>query len=259
MSFARSKDHQLTNWRGLATFVMILISLQNATAEALTRLCSSESLRSTTYYVPAERDFKKRSDFIAAVKIQGSGVRRDGRLQRYNGRVEKLRNGCTTAIGASGRCLMPFFSIAGDTSSRWGNHMGDIIFVPELKGKKVRLPNGRVIIHPGLFIIDDHGSAIRGKNRFDFFTGTMSPKDKNNAFTSYRGRHRSKLAFDDQAPISMVDRHVCDKTVEVIHRTRRNMANYQKAYDLIQKAYNGTNDPAQVVLLLASRAHEGQR
>ncbi len=60
--------------------------------------------------------------------------------------------------------------------------MGDLIEMPEMKGKEVLLPNGRKMIHPGFFRVEDRGSEILGVGRFDFFTGRLSPRSPRNSF-----------------------------------------------------------------------------
>ena len=53
------------------------------------------------------------------------------------------------------------------------------IFVNKLKGLK--LPNGET--HSGFMIVRDRGGAIKGANRFDFYTGILDYRDEKNPFT----------------------------------------------------------------------------
>lgn len=71
-------------------------------------------------------------------------------------------------------CLEPYYSVAADLSIY---NLGDVIFMPILKG--VKLPNGKV--HDGYVIVRDSGQKIKGKGRFDFFTG-FAAVNKNNVF-----------------------------------------------------------------------------
>ena len=71
-------------------------------------------------------------------------------------------------------CLEPYYSVAADLSIY---NLGDVIYMPILKG--VKLPNGK--IHDGYVIVRDSGQKIKGRGRFDFFTG-FSPVNKDNAF-----------------------------------------------------------------------------
>lgn len=170
---------------------------------------SANRVSSTSYFVPHRNNYKTRAAFVRDVKMQGTGTLSNGTVLRYNGKTQKLPKGCNTAVGASGHCLLPFFSIAADAIR--GNHrrkgsykMGDVIFIPELQGKMVTLPNGTTITHPGLFVVDDVGSDIKGKNRFDFFTGNMSPNNKKNVFGYY-------------GELGMSDRNSCNKTFSVLN------------------------------------------
>lgn len=150
----------------------------------------------SVYYVPSRSDFHSFDSFKRAVKMQGTGDLGDGKVYRYNGKVERLPQGCQTAVGARGNCLIPFISIAADNSIY---SLGDIIYIPELKGKVIRLPSGEQFEHPGYFVVDDVGVAIRGANRFDFFTGNMSPNDKDNAFGYASSNQLDKLLMTDKS------------------------------------------------------------
>lgn len=85
------------------------------------------------------------------------------------------RNRCPFGYGARGICLDPFFTVAADLTI---HKLGDVIFVPSIKG--VKLPNGEV--HDGYLIVRDKGGAIKGKNRFDFFTSYFTSRRKENPF-----------------------------------------------------------------------------
>lgn len=142
-----------------------------------------------------------------SVNVEGSGIcdGSDSRCSKnyvlhYTGVVE--RNKCpqyfgeaTTQAGGplkpgevsidpnakagDANCLVPFFSVAGDS----GYPRGTIIEVPELKGHTVYLPpNGTPVKHPGFFMVQDRGIAIWGRNRFDFFTGSYEQRDSKNIF-----------------------------------------------------------------------------
>ncbi|WP_413294603.1 3D domain-containing protein [Bdellovibrio sp. HCB185ZH] len=78
------------------------------------------------------------------------------------------RQGCKTGRGKAGTCIIPFISIAADEDH---NRMGTIISMPGMHGKKVKLPNGKIVSHPGYFLIEDTGGAVQGRNKFDFFVG----------------------------------------------------------------------------------------
>jgi 3D (Asp-Asp-Asp) domain-containing protein len=72
-------------------------------------------------------------------------------------------------------CLDPYFTVAADLKF---HRPGDVIFVPKLVG--VGLPSGHK--HNGYLVVRDKGRAIKGADRFDFFSGTDSWKSVDNPF-----------------------------------------------------------------------------
>ncbi len=167
----------------LISFCLGMLTAVNAIARNYPiRYCansSKQNVSSSIYYVPNRSDFKSLSAFKKAVRMQGTGTLSEGRVLRYNGKTQKLPAGCSTAVGKAGKCLLPFFSIAADPRY---HKMGEIIFIESMKDRMIKLPNGQTFKHPGFFVVDDTGKAIKGRNRFDFFTGSMKPSDVNNAF-----------------------------------------------------------------------------
>ncbi|PIS10024.1 MAG: hypothetical protein COT73_11470, partial [Bdellovibrio sp. CG10_big_fil_rev_8_21_14_0_10_47_8] len=70
--------------------------------------------------------------------------------------------------------------------------LGGVIFVPAAGG--LNLGNGR--IHNGFFVIRDSGGGIKGKGRFDFFTGLYSDTSKKNPFRQLNlGDRNSRMPF----------------------------------------------------------------
>lgn len=100
-----------------------------------------------------------------------------GRKYGSNYYMRVDRSICPWGVGQENLCLQPFMSIAADPRFY---RSGDIIFVPAIAARKLRLPNGQ--IHPGYFMVSDTGSAIRGLGRFDFFTGAYDAFAKDNPF-----------------------------------------------------------------------------
>lgn len=151
---------------------------------------------STVYFVPHVDDYCPTEDpceeFIEQVKLQGSGTLPGNKILTYTGEVVST-GACETAFGASGKCLKPYISVAADPLFY---KMGDIIEMPAMKGVVLTLPNGKTMIHPGYFIVDDTGAAVRGRNRFDFFTGPYGMNDPANAFGS---RSLKRLRFHDRS------------------------------------------------------------
>lgn len=83
---------------------------------------------------------------------------------------------CPWGLGVSQACLDPYYTIAADMRY---HKAGEVIYVDKIKGLK--LPNGE--IHSGFLIIRDRGGAIKGPDRFDFFTGFYSDRHTENPFT----------------------------------------------------------------------------
>ena len=109
-----------------------------------------------------------------------------------NGRhlfVKVNQNRCPFGYGARGLCLDPFYTIAADLTI---HKLGDVIFVPSVKGLK--LPNGEV--HDGHFIVRDKGGAIKGRNRFDFFTSYFTSRNLSNPLLALNlGNPNARVKF----------------------------------------------------------------
>lgn len=104
---------------------------------------------------------------------------------------------CPFGYGVKSSCLDPYFSVAADLSIY---RAGDVIFVPRLIG--VRMPNGE--IHDGFLVIRDSGGKIKGRGRFDFFTGFYNHLDKENVlarlgFSDSRHRYEYRIANPSEA------------------------------------------------------------
>lgn len=172
-------------------------------------MCRNDIASSTTYFIPKMSDYCQGSTpcprFRKQVRLQGSGTMPGGKLLTYNGKKIDMGS-CETSFGASGNCLIPFISVAADPHYY---QMGDIIQMPALRGKLIHLPNGKTMIHPGFFIVQDTGGAIRGPNRFDFFTGSYNFNNHDNDFGIY-----------GSAATQMTDKGDCDsrKQFTVVRR-----------------------------------------
>ena len=104
------------------------------------------------------------------LKLEGSGILRDGRVLNYDGECNYGMGTCfkTLALdqhplgaGVQGRPLVPFRSIAVDPRFI---PIGATVYVPELVG--VLLPDGTR--HDGCLRADDMGGAIK-EHKLDFF------------------------------------------------------------------------------------------
>ncbi|MGZ3426958.1 MAG: 3D domain-containing protein [Polyangia bacterium] len=110
------------------------------------------------------------SAFIFELKLEGSGILRDGRVLNYDGECNYGMGTCfkTLALeqhplgaGVQGRPLEPFRSIAVDPRFI---PIGATVYVPELVG--TLLPDGTR--HDGCLRADDMGGAIK-EHKLDFF------------------------------------------------------------------------------------------
>jgi 3D (Asp-Asp-Asp) domain-containing protein len=110
------------------------------------------------------------SAFVFELKLEGSGILRDGRVLNYDGECNYGMGTCfkTLALeqhplgaGVQGRPLEPFRSIAVDPRFI---PIGATVYVPELVG--VLLPDGTR--HDGCLRADDMGGAIK-EHKIDFF------------------------------------------------------------------------------------------
>lgn len=89
---------------------------------------------------------------------------------------KEVEEKCPYGYGVKNICLDPYYTVAADIDY---HKAGEVIFVEAVKGTK--LPNGEV--HDGFFIVRDRGGAIKGANRFDFYTGLLHYKNEDNPFT----------------------------------------------------------------------------
>jgi 3D (Asp-Asp-Asp) domain-containing protein len=110
------------------------------------------------------------SAFVFELKLEGSGVLRDGRILNYDGECNYGMGTCfkTLALeqhplgaGVQGRPLEPFRSIAVDPRYI---PIGAPVYVPELVG--ITMPDGTR--HDGCLRADDMGGAIK-EHKLDFF------------------------------------------------------------------------------------------
>ncbi len=118
--------------------------------------------------------------FATSLRLQGSGLLRDGKLVQYtglcSGRLPKKggiaclkgrlvnQRRYPLGRGASGMPLVPFRSLAVDSRRIT---LGSRIYIPSLK----RWFRSRGVKHDGCFLADDEGGRIR-QVRLDLFVGT---------------------------------------------------------------------------------------
>jgi 3D (Asp-Asp-Asp) domain-containing protein len=111
--------------------------------------------------------------YACSLKLEGSGLLRDGRVVNYRGPCKFGYGTCFEQLditdfpfgrGAGVRPLIPFKSVAVDPRVV---HLGEPLYIPELDG--MPLPDGS--IHDGCVRADDTGGGIRGR-KLDFFVVT---------------------------------------------------------------------------------------
>jgi 3D (Asp-Asp-Asp) domain-containing protein len=191
---ALSKTHL---FKLAAIFAAVGFAYVSSDARALQR--GKKIAKTTVYFVPHIKDYcpttKICPKFRHQVRLQGSGTLSKNRALKYNGKIERLGT-CDTAFGAAGICLKPYISIAADP--RYYS-MGDIIKMPSMKGRVMTLPNGKFMIHPGYFIVEDIGGAIKGPKRFDFFTGSAGMTHALNSFGTNGSKSTQLLDLNDRS------------------------------------------------------------
>ncbi len=111
---------------------------------------------------------------------------------------------CPFGYGVRSICLDPYFSVAADLSIY---RVGDVLFIPRLVG--AALPNGE--LHDGYVIVRDAGGAIKGAQRFDFFTGFFDHRKRENTmarlgFGDPKNRFEFRLASDAEREEAQVRR-----------------------------------------------------
>lgn len=89
-------------------------------------------------------------------------------------------NICPYGLGVrNGLCLDPYYTVAADLTVY---KVGEVIFIPALVG----LDMGRGVRHHGFVIVRDMGHSIKGRGRFDFFTGYQTAVNPKNPFKAMK-------------------------------------------------------------------------
>lgn len=111
--------------------------------------------------------------YACSLKLEGSGLMRDGRVVNYTGPCKFGYGTCFEQLdlsdfpfgrGAGQRPLIPFKSVAVDPRQI---RLGEPLYIPEFDG--MVLPDGS--IHDGCVRADDTGGGIKGR-KMDFFVVT---------------------------------------------------------------------------------------
>lgn len=134
-------------------------------------------------------------DYNVETEWENSSASHDINLINY----VKMKNGvplfqkvdtsrCPFGYGVKGMCLDPFYNLAADLNY---HKPGDVIFVPKVVGTV--LPSGER--HNGYFVVRDKGGAIKGADRFDFFTGFLDYRNSENPFTKL-GLNDKNIKFE---------------------------------------------------------------
>lgn len=138
---------------------------------------------------------------IEIINYQAQG-KNTGRY--YFSHIEEDR--CPYGLGVKKICLDPFFTVAADLNFY---KAGDVIYVSALEG--VKLPTGEV--HDGYMIVRDRGGAIKGANRFDFYSGFLPYRHPKNVFFEIGlANEKNKEIFFEKV--------TDDKVIEEVHLKR---------------------------------------
>lgn len=221
----------------------------NIAEASIQRLCAPNIATTSVYYTPDVSKICGKSNpckaFKKEVRMQGSGTLPGGKIYTHQGKTHTLTSSCDTTIGSSGKCLIPFISVAADMRYY---EPGDIIQMPSLKGKVINLPDGSKMIHPGYLIVQDTGGAIRGPNRFDFYMGSMGLRD---ARTGKINRDNS-FGYAASKDTRMVDKSECSdsKSFTVV---RRGSVSYETSLAAIDDALRNVSDNNRVSLASITR------
>ena len=124
----------------------------------------------------------------APLMSKGLGITKAGKMIEHTGEVHS--SNCASVFGdaspisgASHKCLIAFISVACDISIY---PFGTIFEVSMLDKVEIAMPpSGKnKMKHPKYVVCEDTGSAIKGENRLDFYTGSYGLKNKANIFGS---------------------------------------------------------------------------
>lgn len=221
----------------------------NIAEAGIQHLCAPNIATTSVYYTPDVTRICGKSipckAFKKEVRLQGSGTMPGGKIYTHTGKTQTLGASCDTTIGSSGKCLIPFISVAADMRYY---EPGDIIQMPSLKGRIINLPDGSKMIHPGYLIVQDTGGAIRGPNRFDFYMGSMGLRDPR---TGKINRDNS-FGYSASRDTRMVDKSECSdsKSFTVV---RRGSVSYETSLAAIDDALRNVSDNTRISLASITR------
>ncbi len=96
--------------------------------------------------------------------------------------------------------LVPFRTIAVDPAII---PFGTVIYIPEVRGKLIMLPNGDTAEHDGYFFAGDKGGAIK-QNHIDIFTGIFKANPFPSVMTSVETQGFDAYLVNDEKVIEML-------------------------------------------------------
>jgi 3D (Asp-Asp-Asp) domain-containing protein len=119
-------------------------------------------------------------DFLAQLRLQGTGKLRDGRVVNIWSQCSCARSPCFKVMahkahkwgtGGAGKALQPFRTVAAD---RRVIKQGSLLYLPMLEGRTMpgRAPWGG-FVHDGCVVAEDTGGGING-HQLDLFVGRRS-------------------------------------------------------------------------------------
>lgn len=116
------------------------------------------------------------------------------RLVRAMGKTRFMQATASYGNGVKGWSLSPYRTVATDPN--FIAH-GSVLYIPQARGVKIKLSNGKQVIHDGYFYAGDAGGAIKG-NHIDVFSGFFQA----NPFPQFvkNSKHQTFQAFLVQDP-----------------------------------------------------------
>jgi 3D (Asp-Asp-Asp) domain-containing protein len=96
--------------------------------------------------------------------------------------------------------LVPYRSIAIDTRDNAPFSLGDVLFIPALKGFRFTLPGGDQHVHDGYVMAVDAGGSIKGQH-IDFFKGAAANDSVPGPLVSSSDNLKDAYVVDDPAVV----------------------------------------------------------
>jgi len=138
---------------------------------------SSKSANDYLVFNYSGRGSYKQVDCSEYFNVPGTGFVRFATVKGFYG------------TGVEGDLLVPYRSIA----SKFENiSVGDVVYIPEARGLKIKVSSGREFIHDGYFYIADTGGVLRD-DQFDMYVGPNNGEEFLNSFAQSTPDYQFKV------------------------------------------------------------------